>query len=115
MRRDNAVYLQHLVAAIEAVMGYIEGMSEKEFRNSNLVQDAVIRQLQVIGEATKRLTPEMRDRYEEIPWQRMAAMRDKLVHDYFGVDIGAVWLVATIDLPALKAQIRRVLDETMGN
>lgn len=74
-----------------------------------LLQDGVIRQLEIIGEAVKRISSDLRSRYPDIPWQDMAGMRDKLIHDYLGVDLMTVWLTATEDLPTLAARINDIL------
>jgi uncharacterized protein with HEPN domain len=71
----------------------------------------VIRQIEILGEATKRLAPTLRSQSRQIPWQDIAGMRDKLIHDYFGVDIGQVWLTATEDLPLLKDELETILTE----
>jgi uncharacterized protein with HEPN domain len=76
-----------------------------------LLQDGVIRQIQIIGEAAKRVSPAVSSKYSDIPWRDIAGMRDKLVHDYFGVDVEMVWVTATVDLPELKQQIARILGE----
>jgi uncharacterized protein with HEPN domain len=74
-----------------------------------LVQDGVIRQLQIVGEATKKLSPRLRREHAAVPWQDIAGMRDKLVHDYFGVDLDAVWLAATEDVPDLLRHVTNML------
>lgn len=97
-----------MLDAIDKVEEYLSGVDRRQFSEKTLVQDAVIRQIQIIGEAAKRLPPPWRNQHDDIPWSDIAGMRDKLVHDYFGVDISQVWSVATDDLPALKEALAAV-------
>jgi len=112
MGRDDSVYLQHILDAIVRIEEYLLGVSEETFYQQYLVQDGVIRQLEIIGEATKRLSQEVRAQCPSIPWQDIAGMRDKLIHDYFGVDLDAVWLTTRDDMPVLKAEVARLLAES---
>lgn len=114
MRRDDSVYLRHILDAVAKVEVYLRGRDEMAFSQNTLLQDGVIRQIEIIGEATKRLSRELRAKYGQLPWKDIAGMRDKLSHDYFGVDIGQVWLTATEDLPLLKVEVERILAELEG-
>ena len=89
---------------------YIAGMDYSEFMADLKTQDAVIRALEVVGEATKRLTPAFRAQHPEIPWKNMAGARDKLIHDYFGVNFDVVWQIVTQELPAVARQVGQILD-----
>ena len=109
MKRDETVYLRHILDAIGKVETYLVGVDEPAFKHSSLIQDGVIRQIEIIGEATRRLSRTFRNQYPETPWDDITGMRDKLVHDYFGVDIDKVWLTALDDLPVLRDQVQRIL------
>ncbi len=80
--------------------------------NNNLAQAGVIREIEIIGEATKRLTEEFKGKYPNIPWKKMAGMRDKLIHDYFGVDVDAVWDTVKQDIPVLEVEVREIITDS---
>ena len=110
--RDEAL-LHHIRDAAEAVLRYTES-GEAAFLSSQLHQDAVVRQLMIIGEATKKLSDETRDRAPHIPWKDIMGMRDLLIHDYFGVSLEEVWSTAEKNVPVLLAAIQAMLDESEG-
>jgi uncharacterized protein with HEPN domain len=110
-KRDDSVYLRHILDAMARISEYLRDVDEVGFGQTTLIQDGVIRQLEIIGEAVKRVPPKLRERYAHIPWKDMAGMRDKLIHDYFGVDLEAVWMAASEDIPRLKGEVQRILDD----
>lgn len=110
----DALYLQHRLDAAGRIRDYTAGSDRPAFLRNHLVQDAVIRQLEIVGEAVKRLSPELRDAHDEVGWRDFAGMRDKLIHQYFGVDLGAVWSTAANDIPDLEAKLIRILHGKPG-
>lgn len=108
MQRDK-LFLLHIRDAVVDIEKFIKGITKKEFYNNYLIQNAVIRQIEIIGEATKNLSAELKKKHSEVPWKEIAGMRDILIHEYFRVDIVAVWKVIKEDLPALKKKILEIL------
>ena len=106
MIKDDSVYLDHIIESFEKISDYLRGVSYSDFIADEEKQDAVIRKLEVAGEATKRLSPEFRESYTDINWRAIAGMRDKLIHDYLDVDLDTVWETAINDIPNLTCSIR---------
>ena len=104
-------YLEDMLTAIAETKSFTSGMGLFDFKTDKKTINAVVRSLEVIGEATKRIPEALRLQYPEIPWKRMAGMRDKLIHQYFGVDLDMVWEVVSSELPPLEPLIQKVLTE----
>ena len=117
MKKNDSVYLRHILNSIERIEDYTEGMEKDEFLSSNLVQDGTIRQIEIIGEATKSLSKDLRKRYPQVPLSDIAGMRDRLIYHYFGINLEDVWHTVKVDIPALKDEILVILDilETENN
>jgi len=109
--RDYTLYLKDILAAIESIEDFIAGMDLDTFQIDDKTTSAVMRKLEIIGEAVKQIPDEIRQNYSQVPWKEMAGMRDKLIHFYFGVDYHLVWKTITERLPQVKQEIRRVLQK----
>ena len=105
MKKDPVIYLNHILESISRIKEYTEKVNKEEFLDSKLIQDAVIRNFEIIGEATKQLDADFKNKYTFIEWKKIAGMRDKLIHDYLGVDLWAVWGVVENVVPKLEEQI----------
>ncbi len=107
--RDHAVYLRHILDAIAFIDGFLAGVDHDAFFRDRLRQSGVAHQLQIIGEAAAHLSPDLLSRHSEVPWRDIIGMRHKIVHDYFDLDLDALWTTAKEDLPELKEHVRRML------
>ncbi|MEA5574079.1 DUF86 domain-containing protein [Calothrix sp. UHCC 0171] len=106
--KDERLYLSNIQECIARIEEYTsEGRDV--FIQTPMIQDAVIRNFEIIGEATKRLSPELRNSYSDVPWQQMAGLRDVLIHDYLKVNLNLVWEIVDRNLPELKEQVAMIL------
>lgn len=108
--RDHRVYLEDILQAISSIETYTKSMSFEEFAEDRKTQDAVIRNLEVIGEAAKRIPDNVRKANPGIAWRPAAAMRDFLIHDYPEVDVQAVWDTLKTDLPPFRTAVQKLYD-----
>ena len=109
MKRDYRDYLKDILTAIDESAEFTREMTFDAFMHDKKTINAVVRSLEVIGEAAKNIPEDLRSKAAEIPWKYMAGMRDKLIHEYFGVDLSIVWTVIHSELPPLRPGIERLL------
>ncbi|MBU4256786.1 DUF86 domain-containing protein [Patescibacteria group bacterium] len=109
MDKDPKIFLQHILESINYIEDYTKNLSKDEFFSSVQIQDSVFRRLEVIGEATKNIPDDFKTITPHIPWRKIAGMRDKLIHEYFGIDKELVWETVQILLPKFKEEIIKLL------
>lgn len=109
MPRDSSVYLEDIVTAAERIATYVAGHTRESFRTDGKTVDAVVRNLEIVGEAVKQVPAEVRQQAPDIEWPKIAGLRDILIHAYFEVDLDIVWDVATNKLPGFAEQVKALL------
>ena len=109
MKRDDTVYLHHILDAVGLIEEYTKGMSENEFLPNSMAHDAVVGQIEIIGEAARTISDEFREKHPKLPWGKMIGIRNKIIHEYFNVNYAIGWDTVQDDLPSLKKSIKKIL------
>jgi uncharacterized protein with HEPN domain len=110
MSKHDTVYLNHILDAINQIESYTADLSYETFSEDRLIQDGVIRQLEIIGEACRALSPEFRAQHPDPPWNQIMGLRNRLIHAYFDINLGIIWDIVLADIPPFKAQVRTLSD-----
>lgn len=108
MRKDHTIYLEDILICIKKIEQYTDGMDFEVFKNNQLVVDAVIRNLEVIGETSKHIPDKIRKNYSSVPWKSIIGLRNILIHEYFGVDEEIIWEIVSNDLKKLKPVLEKI-------
>ncbi len=111
MKKDMLIFIRHVLDSMGKIELFMRGVKRDDFFNNEEKQSAVIRQIEIIGEAVKNLPNSFRKKYPEIPWKDIVGMRDKLIHHYFGVNLENIWKVINEDIPVLKEQMKKILEK----
>ena len=111
MRDRNIIYILHIRDCILQIEKYSRQITKAKFLKSEEKQDAILRRLEIIGEAVKNIKLSFRNKYKQIEWRKIAGLRDILIHEYFGVDTKQVWEIIKVDIPKLKIQINSIIED----
>jgi len=109
VKKDPQVFLKHILESIEWIEKDTKGMSKEDFLGNVPIQDAVVRRTEIIGEAIRNLPSDLKKESSDVPWQDIMDMRNKIIHEYFGVDLELVWEVVKKDVPELKEKVQEIL------
>lgn len=109
MKKEARPFIFDIFDSINKIESYTKNISKSKFLKNSKIQDAVIRRIEILGEATKNIPEEFKKTYAEIPWSEIAKTRDKLIHGYFGINLERVWVIIKKDLPDLKKKIKNIL------
>ncbi len=113
-KRDYRDYIKDILDSINDIENFIRSMSFEKFKQDKKTIYAVVRSIEIIGEATKNIPKVLKDKHREIPWKKMAGMRDRLIHEYFGIDVEILWKTATEDIPSLKQLVQNIFESLKG-
>ena len=110
-KRGDREFLMDMLIACEKIIKYTKDLSYEDFRRNDIVIDAVVRNIEILGEASKNISEGLKKKYPEVEWREILRTRDKIIHFYFGVDLSIVWDIITVDIPALKEKLKGIIEK----
>lgn len=113
MKKKPEIFLQHILESIKEIEKNVFDLDKESFLENTTIQDAVIRRLEIIGEATKNISEDFRGKYPEIEWRKIAGLRDIIVHAYFQISLDLVWKIIQKDIPVLDKQLQKIMKENI--
>ncbi len=109
--KEDLVFIEHILDSVSAIENFSKNLSKKELMSNRLKQSAIIREIEIIGEAVKNISKKLKNKHKEVEWENISGTRDKMIHHYFGVDLNIVFGIIKKDLPILKNQIEKIKEE----
>jgi len=109
--KTNLAFIEHILDSIDAIEKFSKGMNKRELKSNRLKRSAIIREIEIIGEAVKSVSKSLKNKHPEVEWKDIVGTRDKMIHHYFGVDLDIVWDIIKINLPDLKRKILKIKEE----
>ena len=114
-KRGDREFLLDMLLACEKILNYTKNLSYEEFRKNDMVVDAVVRNIEVLGEASKNISQNLKQKYPEVEWRDISRTRDKIIHFYFGVDLDIIWNIITVDIPSLMKKLKVIVKKERYN
>ena len=111
IEKSDLIFIEHILESISAIAEFSKGITKEALLKERLKQSAIIREIEVLGEAVKNISEKTKKKYAEVRWKEIAGTRDILIHNYFGIDIEIIWNIVNLDIPKLKPRIEKIKDD----
>lgn len=111
MKKDDLLYFLHIRDSIKKILSYTSGVDEESFLSNTMLQDALVRHIEIIGEASNKVSDNTRNKYSNVPWKQINGMRNRIVHEYFGVRLDIVWDTIQNDIITLKDDVDKIIED----